>query len=321
MGHYIPLNYDQLNLIEGTHFPSAIKNINNRSFWYWERSLFQRACSVIVPEDLPDDWEGTIKDFLYYCLFASGFVTVFNDAEFGKVFQPCTLSGRDFYYQPTRCIVNNPLITNRKGISGGIELKIGSDCELIKLTPDYSGIWDIISFYAEKLSLLDNAINMSIINGKFSFILGARNKVAGNAIKKMLDKINAGEPAVVYDVKLLNDPTDKDSPFQLLDFGNVKEKYLTTMQLQDLQTLINNFDAEIGIPTVPYAKKERMVSDEAQSRIIDSTSRSQVWVDCLNSSCEKVSALFPEIQLRFKLRYDPKEQEVTDGKDNPDRDV
>lgn len=321
MGHYIPLNYDQLNLIEGTRIPSAVKNTNNRSFWYWERSLFQRACSVIIPEDLPAEWEGTTKDFLYYCLFASGRVVIWKSNEFGTVFQPCTISGRDFYYQPTKALVNNPLITSRDGLAGGIELELGKDGQLLKLTPDYSGIWDIISFYAEKLSLLDNAINLSIINGKFSFILGARNKVAGNAIKKMLDKINAGEPAVVYDVKLLNDPTDKDSPFQLLDLGNVKEKYLTTMQLQDLQTLINNFDAEIGIPTVPYAKKERMVSTEAQSRIIDSTSRSQVWVDCLNSSAEKVSALFPDINLRFKLRYDPKEQEVNDGENNPDRDV
>lgn len=321
MSHYIPFNYDKLNLIEGTVIPSSIKNCNNRSFWFWERALFQRACSVIIPEDLPEDWNGTVKDFLYYCLFAEGYVIIFNNAKVGDVFQPGTLSERDFYYQPRFALINNPILDDLIGHPEGLKLEIGKECQILKLTPDFAGIWDIISYYAEKLSLLDNAINMSLVNGKFAWILGARNKVAGQAIKKIIDKVNAGEPAVVYDLKLANDQTDKDTPFQMLDFGDVKNKYLTTMQLQDMQTLLNNFDAEVGIPTVPYAKKERMVQSEAESRVIDSTSRAQVWVDCLNASAEKVTQLYPNIRLRFKLRHDPEEMEVKDGENNTDRDV
>ena len=319
MSHYIPFNYDKLNLIEGTIIPSTVKNINNKSFWFWERALFQRACSVIIPENLPEDWNGTVRDFLYYCLFAEGYVIVFNDARVGYVFQPGTLSERDFYYQPRYALVNNPILMDMIGKPEGLRLEIGKECQILKLTPDFAGIWDIISYYAEKLSLLDNAINISLVNGKFAWILGARNKVAGSAIKKIMDKVNAGEPAVVYDLKLTNDATDKDTPFQLLDFGNVKDKYLTTMQLQDMQTLLNNFDAEVGIPTIPYAKKERMVQSEANSRIIDSTSRAQVWVDCLNASAENITKLYPNITLRFKLRHDPEEMEGDNGEDNADR--
>lgn len=314
--HYMPLNYERLNLIEGRTLPSVVKNTNNASFVFWERSLFQRAASTIVPERIPDEWRGSVKDFLYYCLLAEGFVPVWRSAEFGSTFQPATLSGRNWYYNPTYALVANPLLKE------SLRLEIGKDCEILKLTPDYSGIWDIISYYAEKLSLLDNAINMSLVNGKFSWILGARNKVAGQALKKIMDKVNMGEPAVVYDMKLVNDPTDKDSPFQMLDFGNIKEKYLTTQQLQDFQTLLNAFDAEIGIPTVPYAKKERMVTDEAQSRQLDATSRCQVWVDCLNESADRIRALFPEIDLRFAMRYNPEKGENNEsGEDNSDRNV
>ena len=312
--HYIPKDYAQLNLIEGTRLPSVVKNVNNQTFMFWERSLFQRACSVIVTDSIPDSWKGSVRDFFYYVLFARGFMAVYHSAEYGDCFQPCGLSGRSFYYQPTEAIITNPALPS------SLRLKIGTECEILKLTPDFSGVWDIISYYAEKLSLLDNAINMSLINGKFAFMLGARNKAAGAAIKKMLDKINAGEPAVVYDMKLLNDPTDKDVPWQLLDLGDIKNKYLTPLQLQDFQTILNNFDAEIGIPTVPYAKKERMVKDEAQSRQIDATSRSQVWIDCLNSSCDKINALFPQMSLKFSLRY-PQEGGNEDGAvdDNSDR--
>ena len=322
MSHYIPLNYEGLNLIEGTIFPSSVKNINNRSFWFWERALFQRACSAIITEEFPEEWEGTVKDFFYYCIFAQGWTCIFDRPEYGTIFNPGTLSERDIFYQPRYALITNPLINEKTNSSGGLKLEIGKECQILKLTPDFMGIWDIISYYAEKLSLLDNAINMSLINSKFSWILGARNKVAGNAIKKIMDKVNEGEPFVVYDLKLTNDPTDKDTPFQFLDFGNVKDKYITSMQLQDMQTILNSFDCEIGIPTVPYQKKERMVASEAESKQMDATSRASVWVDCLNSSAKKVNKLYPNINLKFKLRFDPEEKEVSDnGQIDTDRDV
>ena len=300
---YTPLNYDQINVLAGGYNPSPVKAYNNKTFAYWERSLFQRATSVIVSE-LPDDWQGTVKDFFYYCLFRFGYLPIFDRAEVGRTFQPAALSGYDWYYQPTKAIVANPLLKE------SLELKIGEDCEILKLTPDFMGVWDIISYYAEKLSTLDNAINMSLINNKFAFILGARNKVAGQALKKMLDKINKGEPAVIYDMKLLNDPTDKEEPFQVWERkGSLKESYLTTEQLQDFQTIINSFDAEIGIPTIPYQKKERMVTSEADSRQNDSKARATIWIECLQSSAERVKKLYPDITLNFKLRYEQEEED------------
>ena len=310
---YVPLNYDKLNAIEGSYFPSMVKSYNNKTFAFWERSLFQRAASVIKA-DLPEEWVGDVRDFFYYVLFRFGYMPVFKQAAYGYTFQPATLKGYDWYYQPTIAIVSNPALDK------SLELTIGSDCELLKLTPDYMGIWDIITYYAEKLSTLDNAINMSLINNKFPFILGARNKVAGQALKKMLDKINRGEPAVIYDMKLLNDQTDKVEPFMAWERKHsAKEEYLTPEQLQDMQTLLNAFDAEVGIPTIPYQKKERMVASEAESRQIDSQSRATIWIECLNSSAEKIKRLYPDITLSFELRYDP-EKEVDDVSSNDDTD-
>ena len=298
---YLPLNYNQINVAAGTYNPSMVKSYNNRTFAYWERSLFQRACSV-MEFDLPEDWDGSIRDFFYFCLFKYGFVAISKNDEYGYFFQPCTLNGFNFYYQPVEALISNPKMQKT--------LQIGKECELLKLTPDYMGIWDIICYYAEKLSVLDNAINMSLINNKFAFLLGARNKTAGEALKKMLDKINKGEPAVIYDLKLLNDPTDKEQPFQEWRRDDLKSSYLTTDQLKDFQTILNNFDTEVGIPTIPYEKKERMVTSEAESRIIDSTSRSIVWLETLLSSIDNVKDLYPDIRLDVSLRYKEDEQNV-----------
>ena len=313
--HYAPLNYDQINAIEGSYSPSMVKSFNNKVFCFWERALFQRAASVIEFNDMPDKWEGSTRDFFTYCLYKFGYVGVFEHSEHGLIFQPGTLNGYNIYYQPTEFLVANPHIN-----LGESRLIIGENVELIKLTPDYMGIWDIISYYAEKLATLDNAINMSIINNKFAFMLAAKNKQASEAFKKMIDKVNAGEPAVIFDQKLLNDQQDKTEPWQLWSREHMKENYLTTMQLADFNTILHNFDKEIGIPTLPVEKKERMITDEAQSTVIDAISRSEIWLKTLESSLKIVNKRY-NLDIKVKRHFKTEEVSEDERKDNSQRDV
>lgn len=299
---YMPLNYENINIGAGTNFPSSMKYYNNVTFAFWERSLFQRAQSVIDFE-LPENWSGKIKDFFYYCLFRFGFVAVSYDTKYGYFFQPCTLNGFDFYYQPKSAIITNPEYKK--------ELELGKEAELIKLTPDYMGIWDIITYYAVKFSILDNAIDMSLVNNKFAFFLGARNKTASAALKKMLDLVNKGNPAVVYDMKLINDPTDKEMPFQFFE-RKLKDSYITTDQLSDFKTLLNNFDSEIGIPAMPYQKKERVINSEMDAQTFDAKARSLTWFNTIKGSIDEVKQLYPDINLSVKLHYDETEGTAND---------
>lgn len=294
--NYAPLNYQKINIAAGRFSPSSIKAHNNLSFWFWSRSLFQRAASVI-DFTVPQSWEGKVKDFFVYCLFKYGYVAIFNTDDFGLSFQPCAPKGYDFYYQPTSVLISNPLLNK--------EFKLGSEAELLKLTPDYYGVWDIIDYYAEKLSMLDVSINSSIVNSKFAFLLGAKTKGAAQALKKLLDQINKGDPAVIYDSRIFDDPSSKGdvSPFQTWFRDSMKNNYITSDLLQDFQTLLNDFDREIGIPTIPYQKKERLVQSEAESTEIDAKARSIVWIDTLDSSIKEVKQLFPDITLSAELRY------------------
>ena len=299
---YTPFNYDKINMMSGMYSPSPVKSKNNKSFDYFVRSLFQRATTVFEWE-LPQEWEGTVKDFFLYCLFRFGYVAISDFDKFGIGFQPCGLKGRDFYYQPTNVLINNPALTET------LDLKLHEEAELLKLSPDFRGIWDVLEFYAGKLSTLDNAIDMSLINNKYAFFLGARNKTAGQALKKMLDLVNKGEPAVIWDMKLLNDPTDKEMPFQEWKRDNLKNTYLTTDQLLDFHTIMSDFDSEIGIPTVPYQKKERMVVDEAKAKEADGKARSITWYETIQSSIKDIKKLYPDIRLSCKMRYDTEGEE------------
>ena len=319
MPGYLPFNYEEINLAAGRYFPSQVKSYNNAAFCLWQRALFQRACSTILIT-LPEEWKAN-KDFMYYCIFAIGYVGCGTLPELGRWFNPGTLSGCDFYYHPTTFLLSNPYYKESK------RLEIGKDCEVIKLTPDYFGIWDVITYYAEKLATMDVAINTAIINSKFAYIAGAKNKAAAAVLKKLFDKVNSGEPAVFFDSKLANDGTDKSEPWQFLLRDNIKSSYIVTDLLRDFQTIINDFDTEIGIPTIPYEKKERLVTAEAESKQIDATSRSIIWYDTLKDSFERANAflgLEGDNKLSVVLRYELTKEGGTDNgisEDNVNWDV
>ena len=279
---YKPYVYDELNILGSHYTPQPVKAFDNKYYRYWCRSLVQRMQSALI---LDTPWKANELNFLYWCLFKRGFVAVINTLEYGLIFQPCSIGGYNIYYQPAYVIITNPKF---KDINK-TKYELGSEALLLQLTPDYLGTWDIVSVFAEKLAGLDSGINMSIINNRLAWILGAKTKAASEAIKRIFDKINRGEPTVIYDKRICDDPQSKETPFQFLERPNLRNNYLTPDQIQDQQSILNMFDAEIGIPTIPYNKKERMVASEAESREVDSLARITVWNDCLNQCFNKIN--------------------------------
>lgn len=302
---YLPVNYEKINLAVGTYTPNTMLPCDNATYDYWMRSLFQRAMSVIRIDGTPENWDRNVLDFLFWCLYKLGYVACFNSDKFGTCFQPCTLNGYDFYYQFTEAIITNPKLK--------VTLQIHKDCEILKLTPDYIGIWDIIDRYARRLSNLDPSIDMSIENSKYSNIWGARNRAGANFLKKVRDRISRGESAIISDTSVLL-PLDKVTKEDIvvdLSPKDIRNTYLGTQLLQDFSTILNEFDTEIGIPTLPYQKKERMVTDEAESKQEDATSRSKVWVDTLNGCFDSINPML-NTNMRAVHNYDVSRETSSD---------
>lgn len=318
MSDWLPLNYEQLNLGTAVYTPNTVY-FNSRSYAYWCRSLFERIKSVIDIEGLPEsvtDIHGAV-DLLYYILILRGF-GVFTDKieNYGLIFQPCTLGGYNLYYSPKYALVNNPAFRT------SYELEIGKDCEVLKLTEDYHGIGDIIVRYAEKLANIDNAIDQAINNSKLAFVGYGKNKAGVEALKLIMDKIQSGEPTVYMKKKeaiplpdIKQGTGDSESPLAFVPVIDVKANYILTDLIADQQSILRNFDTEIGIPSVPYQKKERMVTDEANSQRIDSQARSNEWIECLNASAELINKLYG-LNISAKLHFDDMIDTVEGGEDN-----
>ncbi|MBO4695606.1 MAG: hypothetical protein J5656_06825 [Clostridia bacterium] len=308
LSQYMPFDFEQFMLIESHYSPSP-KMRNNKAYNFWFRSLLERAMSII-DADLPENWEGTTRDFFFLCLFRIGFVCVYYDKKFGVSFQPCSLLGQNLYYQPIEALIANPVYDPK-----GKSIKLGEEGALLKLTPSYAGINDVIAYYAERLANLDASEMVAIWNSRFPKIALASNKPGAEALKKLYDSISEGEPFKVVSNKQIapNDAQTKEKPWNLLELEGRKENYILPDILRDFQTIINNFDAEIGIPTLPYQKKERMVSDEASMRSYDGKARSLTWIKTLNATADEVNKVlgkYLEKPLKFELHYDDEDNEA-----------
>ena len=310
---FYPLNYEKINLYQGTFTPSD-KYSDSLAFGFWCRALYQRALSVFDFENLPKNFSRQEIDLLYYLLYVNGFCGSFDTADYGVIINPVSPGdGFNIFFAPDAFLVNNPRLNEYdkkefKIYQLGDKEKYGSEFNseeygvIINMSPDFIGMWDIIIYYAEKLANMSAALDMNIENSKLAYVIGANSKSGTNFLKKCFDKIRAGATAIIFDSRIT--PTEEFSTLETFQRDNLKSSYMVTDFNQDIQTLINQFDAEIGIVNVPYEKKERMTSFEAQSKQSDGIARACLWKDCLQRSFDEFNELFDQnVQVVYNYEY------------------
>ena len=283
-----------IDLLDGMQIPSTYWKDKSITYRYWFRSLIHKIDSSIVFTGLPEGWS---NDFFMFCLWCKGYVLVFKSdrkdlQRFGKggiLFNPCTLNGYDFYYQPTKALVANPHMPNKFSYEFDLEK---DNAALLKLTPDFLGVLDIIDYYASKLAELSKGIDMSIINSKFGLIASASNEAQAATLKAVMDELQKGNPLVVYkdQLKESDEIMPRKEPFEIW-IQELKKNYILTEQLADMQTILNSFYTEIGLP-VAIEKKERMITSEMDVAAAQSQARIACWVETLRESLEIINKKF-----------------------------
>ena len=81
---YFPLEYDKINLYNGTFTPSH-KFDDSLAFDFWVRALYQRALSVFDFENLPKDFSRDEISLMYYLLYTEGFCGSFKTEEYDVI--------------------------------------------------------------------------------------------------------------------------------------------------------------------------------------------------------------------------------------------
>lgn len=283
----IPVLFNYNNAYTSQIKPGMIHSRNTTLTWFFERILTQRLFSVFE-YDLPDEWD---KDYFLYVLWLYGFGAVINTNKYGVIFQQCTLSGYNVYYRPSKVLVSNPLLQTK-------ELTINKDCALIKCAPDYRGVYDIISYYADQMAVLMEAFGVNAYNSKFSWIFAADNPAMAESFKKMFDQVTSGNPAVAVDKKLFNENGD---PRWIQFDQNLKNNFIGKDILECMATIDNMFCTAIGLPNSNYEKRERLLVDEINANNSQTRALADVWMETIKHGMDVANDMFGlSLDIRYK---------------------
>ena len=300
-----PYNYEVLNAVSG-QTPQAFLRIHNTGVSrFFKRYLMQDAISIFK-WTLPDTWDA---DFFRYCLFGFGFVTVFKTDIFGVIPQPCTLSGYNVFYRPTKCLVANPLL-------GSVELDINKNCTLIKLMPDYGSVADLIDYYGDLMALTYESLSVNILNSRLAYMIGVESKAEADTFKAVFDQILSGNPSVVYrrNKPRTNANLSKigsDDNWQVV-LQNLKQTFIAPDMIDSLNAIRDEFLTAIGVPNLSERKKERVNVVDSERNTLETQSKIDLWIDELTECIDNAKSMFPEISmLSVEKRYKP--EEIGDG--------
>lgn len=294
------LTMSEINNVLESAITPPVKGLNNQTALYYRKYLLQKLLSSFK-WTMPELWS---RDYFQYVLFGWGFICIFDSGSdgFGVVPQRCEISGYNLYYQPRKVIINNPLLPNTK------ELTINENCGVLKINANYTGVLDIVDYYAVKLAMITADVESNLINSKLSYLFTVKNQALANSVKKVYDQITQGNPAVVVDKELMNEDGSKN--WELFQ-QNLSSNYIVSDLLEDMRRVENDFCCKVGIPTTNSEKRERMGEAEVTRNDIETESLIDGWLERLNDDIAKVNKMFPSVNLSVKKRW-----EINDNESN-----
>lgn len=287
----IPAGYPYINMMTSAVSPNAVHSTNSAIFQFYVKYLLQRVISVFRFSGLPEEWA---ENYFKYVLFGRGFVAVFKTDKYGVICQQCEIGDRiTLFRQPSRAIITNPIFKKT------YDLKIGDQCEIVKLQPDFGSVMDIVSTYADLMTMCIETAGINMYNSKAGFVFFANNKAQAESFKKAYDQISSGQPITVVDKSLQR---DDGTPQWQFFMPEISRNYITGNLLNDMRTLENQFNSFIGIPNANTQKRERLISDEVQANNFEVSSLPMLWLETVRNDLEKVNRMF-DLNIGVSLRY------------------
>lgn len=296
----MPIPFHIENLVESSYTPSDVIKTNNASFHFFCRYLWEKILSIFK-FDLPPTFG---KELFLNALFGNGVVTVINTEKYGLLAQWGNYGGYNVNYQPRYMLFANPLLPDYSGR----ELVIGEDCAVIRLTDDWCGVTDLVAYYAGKMALATQAIDVNLINSKLAYVFAAKDRTQAQSFKKLMDTINSGDTSVVVDKSLFTEDGEANwKAFQ----QNLKQTYIVTDLLNDFAKIEDEFNTRVGIPNANTEKRERLISDEVNANNVETSILAAGWLENIREGCDMVKNMYGAeiaVDWRFKPNVDNTEQ-------------
>lgn len=290
----IPVDFSnsEINNVLQSAFLPPVKGLNNATALYYRKYLLQKLISCFK-WDIPPLWS---RDYFLYVLFGWGYIGIIDSGadKWGVVPQRCGIYGYNLFYMPTKIRVHNPLLPEAS------EFTINENCAVLKVNPNYTGVLDIVDYYAVKLAMLSADVESNLFNSKLSYLFTVGDQTAAATVKKLYDQIGQGTPAVVVDKKILSESGEKT--WQVFQ-QNLKQNYIVSDLLEDMRKVENDFCCKVGIPTTNTEKRERMSESEVTRNDVETEALIDTWITRLQDDVDNANRIFPGLNLKVQKRW------------------
>ena len=249
--------------------------------------------------------EGIEERYIERALFDNGKVLFFRDPSMSYMALPCCNGvGLDVYGEPLRW--------RATGLNYNKEYD-RDQCVLIENNKLRTATYDTVLYFVRKLYEASRTMDVNLSTCKIPWVVVCDEKQV-LTYKIILQKVDENEPAVfgasglnLNDINVMPTKTEFIGN-DLIDFSRSYESQLLTF---------------LGIDNCPVDKKERLVTDEAQSNNQLITINADNMLEARKRAVEKINALYGlsvSVELRHKPQ-DPREggkDDAGDGKQQGD---
>ena len=269
--------------------PLSYHGLDSWRVLHYQRQLLRLAKGCFNVDCRPE-WD---TDFILDELLIHGYFVI-TDTEVGVIPLRGEAYGNNIWRRPSNVIIANHIL-------GNLERTIGIDCEVVFLngSRDRRGIMDLINLYAMRLALCDSAWDINIANSKTTHVFGAADKKEAATLRKMVDEIQEGNPAVF--VKSSNLQGVQSEVFS----GKAKENFVADLISLEKTKIKEEFLTVFGVNNANTDKRERLINAEVQSNNEELMADTEWWCYNLDKYCARANSMFGgdnSITIRMPFR-------------------
>ena len=265
---------------------------------YWFEMLWNRVMSLYEwKSPLFDGPDATLNaDYLEWALMSQGEATFIKDKEGKLRGLRCSRIGLDPYNFPVTILATNPVL-------GTITGKVNKDCVWIRNNKFATPTIDTIKYYATQLAKVQTSLNVSLSNNRMANVFSAETDEQAQAIRKMVDDVDAGKLAVIQKPDVFAQIMGGDKANNMLVYSTASQ-YLADKYIENMREILNDFYATFGV----NSSGANMIKASKNSVAEVNSNNQQIminrvyWLEPRQEAAKLASELF-NVDISVDIRY------------------
>ena len=265
---------------------------------YWFDMLWNRVMSLYEwKSPLFDGPDATLNaDYLEWALMSQGEATFIKDKEGKLRGLKCSRIGLDPYNFPVTILATNPVL-------GTITGKVNKDCVWIRNNKFATPTIDTIKYYATQLAKVQTSLNVSLSNNRMANVFSAETDEQAQAIRKMVDDVDAGKLAVIQKPDVFAQIMGGDKANNMLVYSTASQ-YLADKYIENMREILNDFYATFGV----NSSGANMIKASKNSVAEVNSNNQQIminriyWLEPRQEAAKLASELF-NVDISVDIRY------------------